>query len=157
MPVARVGPARKVEPLPVSVSLATAVVIQLLCQLFKVVYHSISDRRLEVRWFFSAGGMPSAHTAFVIALSTSIGLNSGFDSEVFAVALVFGAIVVYDILRLRAVVQRHSDILRTLAADHGETVRMPPDVGHTPAEVAAGAVVGAVFALAARLLIGSGG
>ncbi len=139
--------------MPVSVSLATAVAIQLLCQLFKVVHHSVRDRRLQFSPFFSAGGMPSAHTAFVVALGISIGLNSGFDSEVFAVALVFGAIVVYDILRLRAAVQRHSDILRKLTADRGEAVPMPPDVGHTPAEVAVGAAVGAAFAFAAHLLL----
>lgn len=144
-----------------SASLVTAIVIQVLCQLYKVAYHSFKDRRLRFRWFFSAGGMPSAHTAFVTALSLSIGLNTGFDSEVFAVSLVFSVIVVYDILRLRSAVQRLSDILKKLVADRGEAaqptdslLRPPPDVGHTPAEVLVGALLGAAFAIAGRLLLG---
>jgi acid phosphatase family membrane protein YuiD len=144
----------------VSFSLVSAVLIQLLCQLFKVVYYSFKERRLQIHRFFSAGGMPSAHTAFVASLTVSIGLNSGLGSEVFAVAFVFSVITVYDILRVRAAVQRHSEILAVLIADReavGEggrdraRLRLPPAIGHTPAEVGVGAVVGALAAAVTQL------
>ena len=97
--------------MPFSPSLIAAVSIQLGCQLFKVFYYSAKDRRFSIRWFFTAGGMPSAHTAFVSALAVSVGLHRGLSSEIFAVAFVFAVIVVYDILRVRAAVQAHSNIL----------------------------------------------
>ncbi len=145
----------------VSFSLMSAVLIQLLCQLFKVVYYSIKNGRLQIRHFFSAGGMPSAHTAFVASLTVSIGLNTSLDSEVFTVAFVFSVIIVYDILRVRATVQRHSEILRALIGERGagrdtlrlegSGLRLEPAIGHTPAEVLVGAVVGASAAAAMRL------
>ena len=46
-------------------SLIVAVSVQLLCQLYKVAYYSIKNSRWEGFRFFSAGGMPSAHSAFV--------------------------------------------------------------------------------------------
>ncbi len=147
--------------MPVSISLATAVAVQLLCQLFKVVDRSVRERRLQAHAFVSAGGMPSAHTALVASLSLSIGLNQGFDSDLFAVVAVFSVIVIYDILRLRAAVQRHTDILTRLVAERagalppeGSPLRLPPSVGHTPAEVLVGACAGAASAVAARLLFG---
>jgi acid phosphatase family membrane protein YuiD len=158
--------------MPLSRSLIAAVAIQLGCQLFKVFYYSARDRRFSFHWFFSAGGMPSAHTAFVTALAVSVGLYRGFSSETFAVAFVFATIVVYDILRVRAAVQAHTDVLEALLAERapwpagtpdagdrpggepspavGPAVQpfppLPPGVGHTRAEVLVGLVVGALAA-----------
>ena len=48
-----------------------------------------------------SGGMPSAHSATVVALAAIIGLTAGFDSAVFAVALLFAAVVMYDAMMVR--------------------------------------------------------
>ena len=153
--------------MPFSISLISAVVVQLLCQIFKVAYYSARGRRLRIGYLFAAGGMPSGHAAFVTALTVSVGLSSGFRSEAFALAFVFSMIIVYDILRIRSVVQRHSEMLDRIvaagpAADREgapgaglEATRLsslfalPRRIGHTPAEVAVGVVVGAAFAAAA--------
>jgi len=45
--------------------------------------------------------MPSAHTAMVTALATSIGVLEGFDSNIFAIAIVLAAIVMYDAAGVR--------------------------------------------------------
>ena len=164
--------------MPFSLSLILAVGIQLGCQAFKVVYYSIRNRHLSFHWFFSAGGMPSAHTAFVAALATSVGMARGFASEVFAVAFVFATIVIYDILRMRGAVQRHTRILRVLLAERqqargaaaapaaagtpaataagtpGEPPALPQDVGHSFAEVVAGLLVGVLGAVGVHLLVG---
>ena len=79
--------------LPLSVSLVSAVVVQVACQAFKVVFYSIRERRLAFSRFISAGGMPSAHAAFVTSLSVSVGLWNGVRSDVFAVACVFSLII----------------------------------------------------------------
>ena len=85
-----------------------ALVAQFGCQLFKVGYYSIARGRFDPRWLSSAGGMPSAHAAFVTALSVFVGLRAGFGSELFAVSAVFSLIVVYDAYRLRGTVERHA-------------------------------------------------
>jgi uncharacterized protein len=140
--------------------LASAVVVQLACQAFKVVLYSIRDRKLRLSFFVSAGGMPSAHSAFVTALSVSVGLWDGFASDLFAVACVFSLIIAYDAFRLRGTVQHHARVLKLLLARHpeveaGELTEM---VGHTIGEIAVGILVGGGFAvlvhLAARALAG---
>ena len=50
---------------------------------------------------FQSGGMPSSHSAFMVALTTVIGLNEGFDSAIFGLSLAITAIVMYDARELR--------------------------------------------------------
>lgn len=125
-------------------SLITAVGVQVSCQLFKLVYYSIRDRKLTPSYLVTAGGMPSAHTAFVSALSVAVGFRSGFDSELFAVAFVFSAIVIYDSYRFRGHVERQGKVLnRVIAKYHpDESERVPEMVGHSIGEIAVGAALG---------------
>jgi uncharacterized protein len=147
--------AAMIAKLPLSVSLLVALAVQVVCQLFKVVFYSIRDRRLSLSWLISAGGMPSAHSAFVTALSTAIGLSSGFASEIFAVSCVFSVITIYDAVRLRAAVGHHARILSALASRHPdvETGKINMRIGHTPAEILVGVVVGGGLVLAAWPLV----
>jgi len=140
---------------PLSASLLIAVAVQVLCQAFKVVLYSIRERRFAPRFFLSAGGMPSAHSAFVTALSVSVGLASGFGSELFAVSCVFSAIIIYDAWRLRGTVENHARVLKALAARHPEVKSggLTDFVGHSPAEIAAGIVAGGGCAALASLAL----
>ena len=139
--------------MPFSRSLVTAVAVQLLCQLFKVLHHSLRDRRFQPEYFVSTGGMPSAHTAFVTTLTVSLGLRRGFDSELFAIAFVFSAIVIYDLVRVRGAVHAHSRILALLMErlQTDKRVVLPHLVSHTLPEIAAGLGVGCLAALGAYL------
>lgn len=140
---------------PLSVSLITAVAVQLACQAFKVVFYSIREKRLALSWFVSTGGMPSAHSAFVTALSVSVGLWSGFTSDLFAVSCVFSIIVIYDSFRLRGAVQHHARVLKMLTREHpdipSEGIR--ENLGHTPLQMAVGVIVGGVLAALVWLLM----
>ena len=132
-------------------ALITAVAIQLACQAFKVVYYSLRERRLALSWFVSAGGMPSAHSAFVAALAVSVGLEDGFGSAVFSVACVFALITVYDAVRLRGAVAHHARILARLAEKHPDVSmgQLNTRLGHTLPEIIAGLAVGGVLAILA--------
>jgi hypothetical protein len=130
------------------ITLVSSIFVQLLCQAFKVVFYSIRDRRLRLSYFVSAGGMPSAHTAFVTALSVSVALRDGLGSEIFAVSAVFAFIVIYDAFRLRGTVQYHARVLKLLASKHpdveaGDLTEM---VGHSLGEILAGILAGGGFA-----------
>ena len=132
-------------------ALITAVAIQLACQVFKVVFYSLRERRLSLSWFVSAGGMPSAHAAFVAALAVSVGLEDGFGSAVFSVACVFALITVYDAVRLRGAVAHHARILARLAEKHPDVSmgHLNTRLGHTLPEIIAGLAVGGVLAVLA--------
>jgi acid phosphatase family membrane protein YuiD len=141
--------------MPFSRSLVVAVSVQLVSQLFKVVFYSLKERRFRPDYFISTGGMPSAHTAFVTALTVSLGLYHGFASEFFAVAFVFSAIIIYDLVRVRGAVHAHSRILAKLMEQIQlrPQVALPHLVAHTLPEIIAGLLAGAAAAIAVYCLI----
>jgi acid phosphatase family membrane protein YuiD len=136
-------------------SLLTALVVQLSCQLFKLVVYSIRDGEFSPKYFTTAGGIPSAHTAFVVALAVSVGLRAGFASEVFAVAAVFAAIVMYDAYRLRGHVQRHAQILNRHVLRPTGAEPVSEMVGHSLLEIATGALFGGAVSLGIGLALGA--
>jgi hypothetical protein len=139
----------------VPISLLTAVAVQVICQAFKVAFYSIRGRRLALSWFVSAGGMPSAHSAFVTALAVSVGLWSGFQSDVFAVAAVFSIITIYDAWRLRGAVEHHARILARLAekVPGVATEEINLRLGHSLPEITAGIAAGGGLAAVAWLVL----
>jgi acid phosphatase family membrane protein YuiD len=124
--------------------LFTAAAVQVACQAFKVVFYSVREKRLALSWFVSAGGMPSAHSAFVTALTVSVGLWDGFGSSVFAVACVFSIITIYDALRLRGAVEHHARILAKLVEKLPDTPAgvINTRLGHSLPEIVAGVLTG---------------
>jgi acid phosphatase family membrane protein YuiD len=68
----------------------------LVTQSLKVIIGVIREKRFNFRWFVGTGGMPSSHAATVSALSTAVGLHSGFGSAVFVITLAFSVIVIFE-------------------------------------------------------------
>ena len=128
-------------------ALIIAALVQVSCQIFKIVYYSIKDRKLGLSYVTATGGIPSSHSAFVTALSVTVGIRNGFTSDLFAVSAVFSLIVMYDAVRLRGIVQRQSRLLNRLTSKYhpGEHENLREMVGHTPVEIAAGVLVGGVI------------
>ena len=50
---------------------------------------------------WATGGMPSSHSALVVALAITVGIKTGFDSPLFAVSAVLAMIVMYDAAGVR--------------------------------------------------------
>lgn len=137
-----------------SYSLIMGVIVHIACQVFKVIFYSLKNKRLGFHYLLSAGGMPSTHSAFTATVSLSLGLTRGFDSEYFAIAAALTAIVVYDAFRLRGAVQTHSNILLKLAAKlpKKEREKIPLMVGHTFGEIVVGLVIAAAASAAGFLV-----
>lgn len=124
--------------------------------LIKVVILAISKHRLrwsEVVATAKSGGMPSSHSATVVALATSVGMIDGFGSAVFALAVIFAVVVMTDATQVRRAVGEQGESIRALlersstAADDAEeptpSVRAPYLAdGHTPPQVFVGALIG---------------
>lgn len=105
------------------------------------VFHGNPRNRLLL-----SGGMPSAHSATVVALTSVIGLKDGFDSGLFALSFLMAAIVMYDAVMVRYSSGRQGDLLNRLLIEQKSklnTVRVAH--GHTPWEVIVGAVLGLVI------------
>ena len=59
-------------------------------QVLKVVVVLITRRRLDWRYIWASGGMPSSHSAFVCACAAATGNLYGWSSALFAIAAVLG-------------------------------------------------------------------
>ena len=65
-------------------------------QTMKLIIELYKNKKLNIRRMWGSGGMPSSHSALVCSLATSIGLVEGMGSSVFALAVCFAAVVMYD-------------------------------------------------------------
>ena len=87
--------------------------------------------------------MPSSHSATVIALLVVIGLRDGLDSGLFGLAALFAAIVMYDAMMVRRSSGEQGEAIQALIRESSSKVPLPRAArGHTPLEVAVGAVLG---------------
>lgn len=119
----------------------------------QILKFSIQAVRGEIRWgiFQEYGGMPSAHTAFVLSLDTVVALHDGIMSTAFAVAVVFSLLIIRDAIGLRQFIGLHGRILNMLIRElPPREERKFPDhlveqLGHTPLQAFVGGVIGLVF------------
>jgi acid phosphatase family membrane protein YuiD len=123
-----------------------------IAQIIKVPLEYLQTKRWNWALFFSAGGMPSSHTALVTGLGLAIGLYDGFDSTLFAIAIVIGMVVIYDATGIRFQAGKQAEIINTmindLAAGHPLREEQLKEVlGHTPLEALGGVLLGLVSAL----------
>lgn len=118
-----------------------------IAQLLKVVLTLIFKKKVDIRRFIGAGGMPSSHSALVVSLATSVGRLEGYDSSIFALALTFSLIVMYDAAGVRRAAGKQAavlnDILEQIQTKRGISEgKLKELLGHTPIEVFAGALLG---------------
>ncbi len=121
-------------------------------QLYKFVYHWVRERSPNFEWLVATGGMPSAHAASVMALSTLVGLRHGFDSALFGVTLYFSLIVMYDAAGLRRAAGKQAAVINRMLKEFSEFHRVPDTqlrelLGHSPTEVLVGALLGVLVAI----------
>ena len=103
-------------------------------------------------FFITYGGMPSSHTALAISVTTLVGLRQGFQSALFAVALVFTLLVMRDAMTIRRMLGKHGQALNQLLAGSPDAPHFPERLGHSVLEVVAGAVWGVAVTYFLNLL-----
>lgn len=97
------------------------------------------------RQFYISGGMPSAHSATMISITTMIGLKDGFTSGLFGLAVMVSVIVMYDAMMVRRSSGAQGEALKALITEVRSALVAPRIVrGHQPMEVLVGALVGAL-------------
>jgi acid phosphatase family membrane protein YuiD len=123
----------------------------LLAQGLKPPMEYLRSREWKWRTLLSAGGMPSSHSALMVATTHGIGLFVGYDSPLFTLAVAITMIVIYDAAGVRRQAGMHAErinvlfeeLLRGHIWDQNELREV---LGHTPLEVAGGVLLGLVAA-----------
>ena len=106
---------------------------------------------VEFKNLYASGGMPSVHSAVVSSLAVTSLLIDGTGSHLFGLTVIVAAIVIYDSLGVRRSTGDQAIALNLIMAEttRGKASDYKPlreVLGHTPAEVAAGAGLGIVLA-----------
>ena len=120
-------------------------------QVLKIPMEFLRSRRWNWALVFTAGGMPSSHSALMVGATQAIGLYQGFDSPLFALGVAITMIVTYDAAGVRRQAGKHAERINMLFEElmHGQ---MPDEkelrevLGHTPLEVTGGILLGIAVA-----------
>lgn len=121
-------------------------------QLFKLIWDLVTTKKLNLKRLMGAGGMPSSHSAVVVALATMIGRSQKIESPIFALSVIFAFIVMYDACGVRRETGKQAHILNEIIKSPGLTSvevseKLVELVGHTPFQVFTGALIGLIVGL----------
>ena len=123
-------------------------------QAMKIPTYYLVEHKLNWRRFLDSGGMPSSHTALMVSLTIIIGSTLGFGTAAFALSFCITTIVMYDATGVRWEKGKQGQVLNEIIRKviiNGEPIyheNLKELVGHTHLEVAGGAVIGIMTALA---------
>ena len=120
-----------------------------IAQLLKVVVILIRKRQLDLRYLVISGGMPSAHSAIVSSLATSVAMIQGLGSVAFGITALLALIVMYDAAGVRQSVGKQSVVLNRIIQEfklHRPLTELERDlkefIGHTSFQVIIGGLLG---------------
>lgn len=123
----------------------------LIAQILKVLFFMIKNRKFDIERLVGAGGMPSSHSALVVALCVALAIEEGLGSPLFALAIIFACIVMYDAAGVRRAAGKQAkflnELIREFLSGHAfNDTKFKELLGHTPLEVLLGAILGGVVA-----------
>lgn len=124
-------------------------------QLIKLIINFVKTRKIDLHYFHSTGSWPSAHSATVSGLATSIGLKEGFDTPIFAFACAYAIITMFDACTLRLNSGKNAAAINSLIKDLGKEGEYPvlkEKQGHTRGEVWGGLFVGVTFSVISMII-----
>jgi acid phosphatase family membrane protein YuiD len=112
-----------------------------------------SKAELVEAFFWRTGGMPSSHAAMVTALTVTIGIQEGIDSNLFILSLFLSLVVLRDAVGVRhssGIQAKTLNMLGRIFSEHFEIEYHPVKeiLGHKPLEVLVGCFIGMFIAAA---------
>jgi len=121
-------------------------------QVFKLVYDLVKTKKFNFKRIMGAGGMPSSHSAVVTSLTTLVGKDVGVNSPIFAIALIFSFVVMYDACGVRRAAGKQAKVLNDIVNTPGLSniqvqEKLQEALGHTPVQVFVGALIGIIAGL----------
>ena len=121
-------------------------------QLFKLIYDLVTTKKFNFKRILGAGGMPSSHSAVVVALCTMIGKQYGINSAIFGLSIIFAFVVMYDAAGVRRAAGKQAKLLNRIVQTPGltnveVTEKLQEVLGHTPIQVFVGALIGFIVGM----------
>ncbi len=109
---------------------------------------------------FGDGGMPSGHSATVTAVAVSVGLECGFGSPIFAVAMIMAIIVMHDAMGVRLETGKQAKVLNDMTeileklsgTELSNEDKLKEFVGHTPFQVLMGMILGLIVGIVINMI-----
>ncbi len=118
-------------------------------QVLKTAIFLIVNREFNAERLLGDGGMPSSHSATVMALVTVTAIQYHSNSFQFAFASVLALIVMHDAMGVRRETGKQAKVINNMLSlfnDIGTEIpaeeRLKEFVGHSPSQVIVGAVLG---------------
>ena len=125
-----------------------------IAQILKTIIYAGINKKIDWKRLFGDGGMPSGHSATVTAMAVRSFWVYGAGSFEFAVTFMLAIIVMHDAMGVRQETGKQAKIIKDLASfmeslgiDITDEAKLKEFVGHTPLQVTAGAIIGALVAL----------
>ena len=122
-----------------------------LAQSIKALVLTFKQKKFRFDLYSLPGGFPSSHSATVSGLAASIGLIYGFDSGIFAVAIILAFFMIYDAKVIRGAAGKQAQSLNRLIEmfneEEGEDMdKLREILGHSLLEIAGGVIIGILIA-----------
>lgn len=134
--------------------LITSVSSWFVAQVIKTVIYAVLNKKLDLAWMYSDGGMPSGHSATISSLAMFTLLSYGPGSFQFAVTFILAIIICHDATGVRQETGKQTVLLKEflrafeeLGKEDFPEIKLKRFVGHTPVQVLAGITVGVLNAL----------
>ena len=134
----------------------------IIAQIVKTIVNFCVTKELNFERLIGDGGMPSCHSAIVMALATTCGITYGFGSGIFAISFILATVVMHDATGVRretgkqaATLKRLAELVNSAVADpddHVRTEKLKELVGHSPLQVAMGGLLGTAIAVSAYFI-----
>lgn len=99
--------------------------------------------RWDVERALWSGWMPSVHSSVVVSLATAFALKYGVDSDLFAIAMWFTVIIIYDAINVRFEAGLHAKAINEELWEK----RFKESLWHLPSEAFAGSMLGIIVAV----------
>ena len=128
-----------------------AFIAWILNQSLKMIVFYITEKKWDIRRFTGAGGMPSTHSALSMCVAITIGIKEGWETPLFALAIVIAFIIMADAAGVRRETGEQAKVLNKIILEFFREIKLKDKrlkelVGHTPFEVIVGAFMGIVMA-----------
>ena len=131
-------------------SLVIAALSWFVAGVLKMFVELIVNKTFDIKRIVGAGGMPSSHTATVVALLVATGYFEGINSNAFATTVILAIIVIHDAVGVRFETGKQAKVLNTMMfesdafKDLDFERQLKEYVGHTPLQVLMGGIVGLI-------------
>lgn len=133
--------------------LMCALTAWLVAQVIKTLVYWRVNHSFNIRRLISNGGMPSAHTAFVVALAIMVAFREGLGSTAFALAFGFAVVVINDAVGVRYETGKQGKLINKILQQvlvEGKPLSddtLKELIGHTPTEAFFGGIIGILVPL----------